>query len=902
MMTGTLQPSSPIDTIEKKLALQIKSPIFKSLVYYIVQDDAISREYDKLRQLLNDGGAQEVEIFRDGNSEKWNVKAVTHIITTNIDFPEYDEAEELMINVVKPLWVYKSVSHNRISPIRLYSPNPKLFFSDVNIVVAGLHTGDCEALYGGVRALGGQWSETLSRFTTHVVALSADHPKCKAASHARRAVKVVLPHWIDDCLKLNRRIDDTPYLFPDPKILTDANSGITLTPPNKDLTYLHSAYVREDFKPPEPRSTVFDNKKFFLGLDLRLSERSRSTLQVMIEAAGGQTVENRSDSNVYIGYYRYGPEYVGACRNHLVVGNLTWLYWMVAHDKWSSPMSHLLHYPIPKWGLDEMTEYKICVSGYSGESRHYMEKLILACGAKYTKALRLDNTHLITAKPSGEKYEAARLWNQHIVNHLWLEESYAKWQVQTVTLPRFSHFPRLTNLMEVIGQTRLDASQLKRFYALDDGPSPDRVSQVEDDSSPAKENQSVDVTVPPTVPGFTLSEPVVKTDEVRDSTSKKEPEPVGKVVEKRKLVLKDHNSQQSSVEQQSQHEKVEQEEKPKSSAKENAYVLIAKTVVKPSKILTKIPEPASRARTSSSEDASPPVVSSGGRRAKEKAAEKLRDNIEDLNEYQIQKRRKGLPSLPSEEESQVVATPTRKRKSEESMGIEGASKHKLKTDNKEVTMKVLMTGYPRSLTLHELQRLYRMGIELVEKSHDITHLASPKISRTEKFLCAIPLAPVIISTDFIQDCLTKGKLLNDRDYILRDKEGEKINNCNLSKTLEAAKAKGTGPFKNMVINVTPKAINSDKGSDTLGNIITANGGVVVKIRTPRAKKFAARDGQPMVLISSVEDESYFEAFLDAADAEGRDAYIFTSDWVATGVLRMKVKFGDEFALRTNLNA
>jgi hypothetical protein len=99
---------------------------------------------------------------------------LTHIISNTIDFPEYPDAEQRMINVVKPLWVYKSVNHGRTAPLRLYSPNPKFFFSDVNIFVAGLPQGDREALYGGVRALGGQWSESLTRFTTHVIALSMD--------------------------------------------------------------------------------------------------------------------------------------------------------------------------------------------------------------------------------------------------------------------------------------------------------------------------------------------------------------------------------------------------------------------------------------------------------------------------------------------------------------------------------------------------------------------------------------------------------------------------------------------------------------------------------------------------------------------------------------------------------
>jgi len=67
-----------------------------------------------------------------------------------------------------------------------------------------------------------------------------------------------------------------------------------------------------------------------------------------------------------------------------------------------------------------------------------------------------------------EKCQAAREWNIDMVNHLWLEESYAKWEVQSVTNPRYTHFPARTNLMEVVGQTPMDVKALEQFYKRDD--------------------------------------------------------------------------------------------------------------------------------------------------------------------------------------------------------------------------------------------------------------------------------------------------------------------------------------------------------------------------------------------------------------------------------------------------
>ena len=36
------------------------------------------------------------------------------------------------------------------------------------------------------------------------------------------------------------------------------------------------------------------------------------------------------------------------------MGNLTWLYYMLANDRWISPRCHLLHYPLVRGGMSEM--------------------------------------------------------------------------------------------------------------------------------------------------------------------------------------------------------------------------------------------------------------------------------------------------------------------------------------------------------------------------------------------------------------------------------------------------------------------------------------------------------------------------------------------------------------------
>jgi hypothetical protein len=82
------------------------------------------------------------------------------------------------------------------------------------------------------------------------------------------------------------------------------------------------------------------------------------------------------------------------------------------------------------------------------------------------------NTHLITAHKKSEKCDAALEWNIAVVNHQWIEESYVRHQIQSLSVKRYTEFPERINLGEVIGRTPLDRLTLqKHFFPL---PKPGR--------------------------------------------------------------------------------------------------------------------------------------------------------------------------------------------------------------------------------------------------------------------------------------------------------------------------------------------------------------------------------------------------------------------------------------------
>ena len=379
-----------------------------------------------------------------------------------------------MIPTVKPLWIEHSLGKRKVQNPRQYSPDPRYFMSNVVACSADLPVGDTDAIYGGILAMGGNFHPRLTNQTTHLIALSIDSEDCQTVIKRKMDVKIVLPHWIDDCLRVGRKINEAPYTLPDPDILRI--SSHEKTPYNHRQTHVHGATdVNPLSSPPASpsatrrRQSVFKNQKVLLGKNLEIGDRTREILEDIITSGGGKIVGAVPHCSMFVCKFREGWDYKLAARSGKHVGSLSWLYYLITTDTWTSPFRRLLHYPVDPKGIPGFQDFKISVSNYTGEARTYLENLIIACGGQCTKTLKQDNTHLITAWDKSEKCNAAKEWNVHLVNHLWLEESFAKWTIASTANSRYTHFPRRTNLGEVVGQTELDRAMLEKlFYPPED--------------------------------------------------------------------------------------------------------------------------------------------------------------------------------------------------------------------------------------------------------------------------------------------------------------------------------------------------------------------------------------------------------------------------------------------------
>jgi hypothetical protein len=282
-------------------------------------------------------------------------------------------------------------------------------------------------------------------------------------------------------------------MLPDPEVLRLGVQDDVTVPSSQHLEGATS--IMPDYVPLDSddsareKLVVFEGKMVMLSWDLAITERLREIIKTLISDGGGELVTDVEKCDMFICQYRDGEQYIRASQERKDVGSLSWLYHLITRNEWTSPVRRLLHYPVPKDGLPGFKDMRVTLSNYGGEARVYLENLATACGATYTKTMKADNTHLITARLASEKVEAAKDWNLVIVNHLWLEESYAKCELQSATVLKYQHFPHRTNLGEIIGQTPFDMTRLRALY-YPGGEEEEEEEEVEDVTAEVQAEQA----------------------------------------------------------------------------------------------------------------------------------------------------------------------------------------------------------------------------------------------------------------------------------------------------------------------------------------------------------------------------------------------------------------------------
>ena len=205
-------------------------------------------------------------------------------------------------------------------------------------------------------------------------------------------------------------------------------------------------------------------------------------------------------------------------------------------------------------------------------------------------------------------------------------------------------------------------------------------------------------------------------------------------------------------------------------------------------------------------------------------------------------------------------------------------------------------------------RLREMGILIVPDFASCTHLASPHILRTQKFICALAHAPVILSTKFVDDCLSQNKSPEPKDYLLQDTENEKKMGFKLSESLGRAKSNKGQLLQGYLIFCTDSIHG---GFETYRSIAEVNGGKCLLYRARAGTIAALRAGSDeetdspeagssgyVYLISGTtpEEAKLWPKFRQMIEGMGKNPLVVRHDWILDLALSQKHQWRDVYPL------
>lgn len=832
----------------------------------------------------------------------------TFLITRTMDFPLASEIERMeSVSLVTPDWVAKCVQQQKILPKEPYSPDPRHILRDVAISVTGLSSGDTTAIFAAAWALGAQFSSRIFVYTTHLIATSDSLERCRQVVENGYDIKIVLPTWISDCMKLRRRVDDAPYCFPNPSILsTKTPQRMNEEEDEQKFKYTHS---RHGSATPPKRlqvyNNIFEGKAVCFGADVKFDMLEQDVCDLVMEMGAGKVAERIEDSDVLVCQFRKGPDYIAASQRGLIVGSLSWIYYMAFHNEWSSPLDHLLHYPLPTEPLPGMENQVISVTNYVGEARGYLEELICALGARYTGQLSCDvSTHLICAYPEGQKYNAARAWNMDIVSHLWLEESYALWEVQPLSNRKYSYLPEKINLQHILGMTKLIPERLKQFY--------DGKEVVRDNETPR---------VKAGTPPLDLKTPLTSTKKKlntygKKSSSSRRPMPTGLVRES----VADREQRPASApeaepitgspkaraptlnaptdKEEAEAEDVEMQTADKTTEGEGEPTPPSHEPTPTSDEASKrTKEPGSSSRTKKQktsdamgeelikrETTTTPTTTKPAK--KQKPTKKQRtSNMEDSEEITEREADTIREQTPKAGTDDAGPTQTKKQKTSSSSS----------SQNKGEEMRIILAGLDdnenRKITLKRT-KLAKLGIVIVEEPEEATCIIATRRRTSEKFLRALSTVEYVIHPDYLFFCIeqdAKIEPIPDEYWVSQQDEG--LKQC-IQRRKENFGNKPSQLFKGFQFNMAVGNIFSQ-----LDRVVQTHGALPSQKITAKNPKTYAVSQNDNVIVLAIEDEKDKTAEMrrnlrKRADENNQSLFVYDRGWLTDAIIKMSVQFDD----------
>ncbi|KAG7527331.1 hypothetical protein FFLO_07042 [Filobasidium floriforme] len=840
--------------------------------------------------------------------------------------------------IVKPEWVTRSVIVGLQSP-QHYSPDPKLIFSGIIINCAeGFPAGDIDAIYGAVNTFGGQHRRFATKEITHMICVQPTPQQFKTITETGLGIKIVLPEWIQECIKLRRLVPVEPFEFtsattPPPirnALLVDPETSagkvkrafIDQDDHQRTLLWtskrdIDQVFVQEQDPNAVQQTGVFAGKRVLLGIELGINAQTKEALDQWVIMAGGVAVSGEAElesCDVYITKWREGPGYSAAIKLGKTVGTLMWFYYVLRVGRLTSPMDELLHYPVPRDGVTGFAGLKIAITNYTGDSREYLKKLITAMGGTWTNDMaRTENTHLVAANTHSDKVQRARHWGINTVNHFWLEDCFVRWERVGEGHPRYTDFPPGVNYMSLLGSTHLSDETLARWtrkaMAMGEEEEMGAVEQDVQLGDPTQPTPSASARPrtpgPARVPAKSdvdggsgldgdhdmdlADETTPKAGPSRQVQASRSASPIPKKTPASKRSKRRSESLAGSAD----------EDRPAPST---------------TKRRRKEAMPAAPA-----EDAQPAPTGRARRQAATKAEDAVHAMAEDMNLYNREKKRKDIIPPSERKAARVIedgdtsdATTKRGRRrssrldteteaeaEDGEVGVKPQAKSsrskkqptKRKTsDEREsvaedvkpvvdgISIYLATTG--TVLTAAQNKFFKKHGVVVTDDGKKVTHLVADSMKRTPKFLVAMNAAPIVVTTSWVEACVKADALVDEADHLLNDTKNEKKHGFKLAEALErAAEAKERGGL--MIGHRLIVTAGLKPTLPLIKDLVTTAGGTV-ELHS-NSKRLNVEPGAKTYLISCKEDRATWKAY------EEKGVPIVGKEYVLQGIWSMRLE-------------
>ncbi|ORX53841.1 hypothetical protein BCR36DRAFT_410986 [Piromyces finnis] len=803
--------------------------LFSNLNIYLDESNSFTLNY-KLKEKLIKEGANIVDTVNIDKN-----KILNYYITNDIN---HELKSITNFNIVTPSWVDISIKTNIVQNPIYFSPDLSLFFSGVIATAIGIDERDCKEIYSSIETFGGQWSPTYKKGVTHVITLF-DSINIKDSDED---VKIILPHWFEDCVKLKRKIPEKIYLHPNPILLQFST---------KDINELYFKEQAIEFI--EPTYPYLKDKKLYIDPDIKKNGEFEKCSNLLKES-GVKTLDNNSiDQSDYI--VLKNKNNINYIKNKSIkdipIVTEFWLYDVLRQKRIIRPYSKLCYSFLEFLDLPKMENFTITITNYHGQARKYIIQLIYALGAKFTSNMTTDNTHIICGECTGKKYEKAVEWNIEIVNHLWLEDCYRNRCVQAITKPIYTYYPPQLNA--IVGNIFVEWNNHQHIvYLFQQGLT----------------SSSSSVT-PPTK---------IINDEIPKKYDNGHLEENRK---KKKNTILQYETHPAISPQPFKNTKLIPEEKSLDSMTYDSTSLIKTSLSKKNK-LSQMPgkgknqaqDKLATKKIASNKNLSDENNSMDHQKEEENGeirggSKKRKNSVDEA----LNKKLKKKENIISTENPIIINSDENTNKNNSISNTNSKDFSSIPT-SKDKIFNVMFTG--TKPTEQDIKKIKSLGGNVVKNINTCTHLLSKKIAKTEKFLIGISLCKHIIHYDWLSYSYLAGRMLDESFFPLKDELNEKEFSFSLQESLKRSQQKKL--LENLTFIVTPNAFPS---LSVLSRIISSAGGKINQENYLNNPNNIPKDN---IIISSTQDKNLWSFYRSAGFK------IYNVEFLLIGILRQYLSF------------